>query len=60
MTIDPTKVSFSQAQGYESLPQQLKPRELSYKARIGFSCARFLRQSGVQFLRIGASRENLQ
>lgn len=36
MTIDPTQVSFSQAQGYEPLPQQLQPRELSHKARISF------------------------
>ena len=34
MTIDPTKVSFSQAQGYESLPQPLNLEELSSRARI--------------------------
>ncbi len=36
MTIDPTQVSFSQAQGYESLPQQLNLEELNRRARIGF------------------------
>ena len=34
MTIDPTQVSFSQAQGYEPLPQPLKLEELSSRARI--------------------------
>ena len=34
MTIDPTKVSFSQAQGYESLPQPLKLEELDRRARV--------------------------
>ena len=34
MTIDPTKVSFSQAQGYEPLPQPLKLEELSLRARV--------------------------
>ena len=36
MTIDPTKVSFSQAQGYEPLPQPLKLGELSREARMSF------------------------
>ncbi len=36
MTIDPTKVSFSQAQGYEPLPQQLQLEELPYNARMSF------------------------
>ena len=34
MTIDPTKVSFSQAQGYEPLPQPLQLEELSHRARV--------------------------
>ena len=33
--IDPKSVSFSQAQGYEPLPQPLKPEELSRAARVG-------------------------
>ena len=36
MTIDPTQVSFSQAQGYEPLPQPLQLEELSREARVGF------------------------
>ena len=32
--IDPKLVSFSQAQGYESLPEPLKPEELSHAARV--------------------------
>ena len=36
MTIDPTKVSFSQAQGYEPLPPQLKLGELPHNARMSF------------------------
>jgi len=34
--LDPTKLSFSQAQGYEPLPQRLKLEELSREARTGF------------------------
>ena len=34
--LDPTKLSFSQAQGYEPLPQRLKLEELSRKARVRF------------------------
>ena len=33
--VDPKSVSFSQAQGYEPLPQPLKPEELSDAARVG-------------------------
>ena len=36
MTMDPTKVSFSQAQGYEPLPRQLQLGELPYNARMSF------------------------
>ena len=36
MTIDPVKVSFSHAQGYEPLPQQLQLGELPYQARMSF------------------------
>ena len=36
MTIDPTKVSFSQAQGLESFPQPLKLGELNSEARTDF------------------------
>ncbi|MXX93726.1 MAG: hypothetical protein F4Y63_09830 [Chloroflexi bacterium] len=36
MTIDPSKVSFSVAQGYESLPQPLQLEELNPRARIQF------------------------
>ena len=32
--LDPTRVSFSQAQGYESLPQPLKLEQVSGKARL--------------------------
>ena len=35
MTIDPTKVSFSVAQGYKPLPQPLKLEELDHRARVG-------------------------
>ena len=34
MTIDPTKVSFSQAQGYAPLPQPLNLEELGRRARV--------------------------
>ena len=34
MTIDPTRVSFSQAQGYEPLPQPLNLEELNRRARV--------------------------
>ena len=36
MTIDPTKVSFSQAQGLEPLPRQLDLGQLSREARVDF------------------------
>ena len=36
MTIDPTEVSFSQAQGLEPLPQVLELEELSQEARVDF------------------------
>lgn len=36
MEIDPTKVSFSQAQGLKPLPRPLKLGELSKEARIDF------------------------
>ena len=45
MTIDPTKASFSQAQGYEPLPQQLQLEELPTNARTGLWNAFYLTHS---------------
>ena len=45
MSIDPTKHSFSAAYGYEDLPQQLQPGELSEEARTGLWNAFFLTQN---------------
>ena len=42
MTIDPTKVSFSQAQGYEPLPRQLQLGDIPYNARMSFWNAFYL------------------
>ena len=32
--LDPSKITFSQAQGYEGLPQPLALEEISYEARV--------------------------
>ena len=45
MTVDPTKVSFSQAQGLEPLPRQLQLGELPENARTGLWNAFYLTHS---------------
>ena len=48
MTIDPTKVSFSQAEGLEPRPQQLQLGELPYNAKMGFWNAFYLTDSAAR------------